>query len=453
MASTMRTLRGSRLSVLSLLLAVTAVACGETVEIPDISAENGADAAPSADAGRPPADRDAGAADSGGSRDASPSTDASTDARDAGEPLDASTDAGPSDAGSSDASTTTDASDAGSGTTSLRVYAGGYQTCAVRGRAVYCWGSNDFGQLGFGAISADVTTPTKVGDFDVLDMGLGYDGSCVVRAPGNVYCAGRLYGATPRLVASGFSRVSHGRDHACALANDGTVWCWGSNASGKLGRGTFGGPESSIPAQVQGLSGVQVVVAARTHTCALKLDKTVVCWGGNFDGQLGIGLSGGGNDRNVPTAVPGLTDVVTISANAHHTCATKTDKSVWCWGGNASSQLGVGDALDRTVPTRLTGFSAEVAVAGSTFSLTRSGGAIFTFGSNTNSELGRGAVGTSPTPAPIVGLDQVTFADAGYSHACVVRQGAISCWGDNGSGQLGLGDKANRAVPVTVTLP
>jgi alpha-tubulin suppressor-like RCC1 family protein len=92
-------------------------------------------------------------------------------------------------------------------------------------------------------------------------------------------------------------------------------------------------------------------------------------------------------------------------------------------------------------------------VAGSTFSLARSGGAIFTFGSNTNSELGRGAVGTSPTPAPIVGLDQVTFADAGYSHACVVRQGAIVCWGDNGSGQLGLGDKANRAVPVTVTLP
>jgi alpha-tubulin suppressor-like RCC1 family protein len=274
-----------------------------------------------------------------------------------------------------------------------------------------------------------------------------------VRAPGNVVGAGRLYGATPRLVASGFSRVSHGRDHACALANDGTVWCWGSNASGKLGRGTFGGPESSIPAQVQGLSGVQVVVAARTHTCALKLDKTVVCWGGNFDGQLGIGLSGGGNDRNVPTVVPGLTDVVTISANAHHTCATKTDKSVWCWGGNASSQLGVGDAVDRTVPTRLSGFSAEVAVAGSTFSLARSGGAIFTFGSNTNSELGRGAVGTSPTPAPIVGLDQVTFADAGYSHACVVRQGAIVCWGDNGSGQLGLGDKANRAVPVTVTLP
>lgn len=435
--------------MVSLVVAVAVVACGETVEIPDISGETGADAAPSPDAGRPPADRDSGAIDSGSPRDGAPN-DASPDPRDAGDPTDAKadtgTDAGPLDAG------TTDASDAGS-TTSLRVYAGGYQTCAVRGRAVYCWGSNDFGQLGFGAISADVTTPTKVGDLDVLDMGLGYDGSCVVRAPGNVYCAGRLYGATPRLVASGFSRVSHGRDHACALANDGTVWCWGSNASGKLGRGTFGGPESSIPVQVQGLSGVQVVVAARTHTCALKVDKTVVCWGGNFDGQLGIGLSGGGNDRNVPTVVPGLTDVVTISANAHHTCATKTDKSVWCWGGNASSQLGVGDAVDRTVPTRLTGFSAEVAVAGSTFSLARSGGAIFTFGSNTNSELGRGAVGTSPTPAPIVGLDQVTFADVGYSHACVVRQAAITCWGDNGSGQLGLGDKANRAVPVTVTLP
>lgn len=446
-------IRRSCLAALPIGWVLVAMACGQTVEIPDVAADGSTneDASPSADARSPDAttSRDSSDGDSstgdGGARDGA--ADASADAA-----ADAAADATSRDSGSTDSGTFDSGIDAGA--TQLRVFTGGYQTCAIRGRALYCWGANDSGQLQLGTSSADVARPTKVGDYDILDLGLGYDGSCMVRAPGSVYCAGRLYGVTPKLVGTGFIRVSHGRNHACALANDGTVSCWGSNASGQLGRGSFGGPESDVPAQVQGLSNVRAVVAARSHTCALKNDKTVWCWGGNSDGQLGIGLSGSGNDRNVPTQVPGLLEVAILSANAYHTCATKTDRSAWCWGGNQSSQLGVGDALDRTTPTKIpNAFLTDAALAGSTFSLARAGGSVFTFGSNTNSELGRGAIGVSPLPVQILSLDNVSYADVGFSHACVLRQNALLCWGDNNSGQLGLGDMADRNAPVAVPIP
>jgi len=436
-------LRGSA----SLVCVLVAAACGDTVTIPD--APSSLDASSTQDANLA---RDARAEDSAARDAATPDgavADAGADAArlDAGDSGALADSGGGTDSGSVDSGTD-------SGTTQLRVFTGGYHTCATRGRSLYCWGANDFGQLSLGAVSADVRTPTKVGDYDLLDLGLGYDGSCAVRAPGSVYCAGRLYGAVPKLLGTGFARVSHGRNHACALANDGTVWCWGSNASGQLGRGIFGGVESDTPIQIQGFSNARAVVAARSHTCALKNDKTVWCWGGNRDGQLGIGLSGNGNDRNVPTQVSGLANVAQISANAYHTCVTKDDRSAFCWGGNQSSQLGVGDDIDRTIPSQVpNGFLSDATLAGSTFSVAKVGGQVFSFGANTNSELGRGSIGTSALPGRILTLDNVAYVDVGYSHACALRQNGLLCWGDNESGQLGLGDTADRNAPIAVVIP
>lgn len=82
--------------------------------------------------------------------------------------------------------------------------------------------------------------------------------------------------------------VSVGSDHTCARKTDGTLWCWGKNTDGQLGIGNT--TASTVPVQVTGLAGnVTSVSVGNGHTCARKTDGTLWCWGSNFDGELGIG--------------------------------------------------------------------------------------------------------------------------------------------------------------------
>ena len=97
-----------------------------------------------------------------------------------------------------------------------------------------------------------------------------------------------IFGALPAVVASPtveaqtvtqVQRLAGGGMHTCALKLDGTVWCWGNNANGELGDGT--NTASLTPTRVSGLTGVSSISAKNAHTCALKTDGTVWCWGWN----------------------------------------------------------------------------------------------------------------------------------------------------------------------------
>ena len=89
-------------------------------------------------------------------------------------------------------------------------------------------------------------------------------------------------------LASGGAAISAGTNHSCALLSDGSVRCWGSNASGMLGDDV--GPTSAIPIGVTGLSGnAAQVEAGHLHTCVRLVDGTVECFGANEFGQLGFG--------------------------------------------------------------------------------------------------------------------------------------------------------------------
>jgi len=90
------------------------------------------------------------------------------------------------------------------------------------------------------------------------------------------------------------------------------------------------------------------------HTCALKRDGTVWCWGYNRYGQLGDGTR---MDRYTPVQVVNLTDVIQISAGALHTCALKRDGTVWCWGHNEYGQLGDGTKINRFSPVQVQNFT------------------------------------------------------------------------------------------------
>ena len=128
------------------------------------------------------------------------------------------------------------------------------------------------------------------------------------------------------------AKVSAGGYHTCAIKQDGSLWCWGDNDSGQLGDGTYS--DKATPVQIMS-SGVSSVALGDLHTCAIKTDGSLWCWGYNWYGQLGDGTN---TSRNTPVQI--TSGVSSVALGGYHTCAVKTDGSLWCWGNNSSGQLG-----------------------------------------------------------------------------------------------------------------
>ena len=141
-----------------------------------------------------------------------------------------------------------------------------------------------------------------------------------------------------------------GSDTTCWVKkSDKTLWCWGNNYFGQLGLGDT--TSRKVPTQVK-INNVSQVSAGQEHTCASKTDGTLWCWGANHDGQLGLGDT---TSRNVPTQlyINNVSKVSTGFAHIAHTCASKTDGTLWCWGNNTDGQLGINSSINKTVPTQL----------------------------------------------------------------------------------------------------
>ncbi len=155
-------------------------------------------------------------------------------------------------------------------------------------------------------------------------------------------------------------QISAGWFHAVALKSDGTVWTWGDNSNGEIGNGTMSSSGVMIPFQVPGLANMVAVSAGDGYTAALKADGTVWTWGGNEFGQLGydtsqapcLNITFKKGCNSVPAQVPGLSGVVRLAARDYHTLAIKGDGSVWAWGSGANGELGNAQTFDQIQPVR-----------------------------------------------------------------------------------------------------
>ena len=204
------------------------------------------------------------------------------------------------------------------------------------------------------------------------------------------------------------SAISAGAAHTCALTRSGGVKCWGYNAYGQVGNGVAAPtPDGDVltPTDVVGLtSGVASIAAGGYHTCAMTNDGTTMCWGQNMSGQVGDGSE---TNRTAPVPVSAPSGAFTaIRPGEFHTCAIKIDGGVACWGNNNGGALGTGDTTERLVPTDVIGAaSGTAALDGGRWDTCRvdASGRTSCWGWNVFGQLGNGTTSASvpmPTLVP-----------------------------------------------------
>ncbi|MBI2606671.1 MAG: hypothetical protein HYW49_11395 [Deltaproteobacteria bacterium] len=439
---------------------------------------------------------------------------------------------------SSPASTTVQVSDSNSHVTTITIHvflprkiaAGDASTCVVDPTSstssnTKCFGRNNYGQLGnekayLGAKSSQMGDNLPAVDFGTDSLNnpwlatsilAGQYYTCAVLTDGNVKCFGyngygalanatnatsygaslwsmgnllpfALFGAGKTVASIKSSLTNDYNGFNCAIfsgANAGKVKCWGPNYYSNLGTGdttaygyylSTSGDNMPFLNLGAGRTAVQVAVG-RLHACALLDDGTVKCWGYNGYGELGLGDTA---TRTTPTGPVDLgtgRTAVEIAAGYDFTCALldsgAAGSRVKCWGRNDWGNLGYENTTDRggslgTMGDNLpyvslgTGRTAKhLAVGHLQACAILDNDLVKCWGNNGSGELGLGnttnygnAAGTMGDNLPYVSLGTGRTATAiamGANHSCVILDdGGMKCWGYNAYGQLGLGDTVNR---------
>ena len=358
-------------------------------------------------------------------------------------------------------------------TDATQITPGSAHTCALRQTGtITCWGN---GQAGY---DPDSAVPVEVlGITDTTAITAGSAHTCALRQTGTITCWGNNYygqlgngqigpgaGSTVPVEVLGITDAtqitaggSYENGHTCALRQTGTITCWGSNSYGQLGNGQIGpGAGSTVPVAVLGINNATQITASDDHTCALRQTGTITCWGNNGWGQLGNGQRGPGEYSSVPVEVLGINDATQITAGGDHTCALRQTGTITCWGNNGWGQLGNGQRGPgeySSVPVEVLGINdaTQITAGGDHTCALRQTGTITCWGNNGDGQLGNGTTSSSTVPVEVLGINDATQITASDDHTCALRQtGTITCWGNNGDGQLGNGTTSSSTVPVEV---
>lgn len=185
-----------------------------------------------------------------------------------------------------------------------------------------------------------------------------------------------------------------GENFNFALRSDGTVFAWGDNSAGELGIGSTV-PQSNVPVQVKGLTGVKQVASGTQHALAVLSNGTVMSWGANVDGDFGTGLKFQ-NGSNVPVKVDLIHTAVGVAAGFDHSAAVLANGTVMSWGSNQDGQLGIGtrNFLASSDPIAVAGLHTATAICAGAFETQalRTNGTVVGWGSDDVGQLGNGTV-------------------------------------------------------------
>lgn len=311
------------------------------------------------------------------------------------------------------------------------------------------WSINTETSDSFGGKNQDLGTMIAVGGLGkVRSIAIANNRGCDIEQDGTVRCWGNTHasrrgwtGAKPRAfdadVAAGIDHVTSlaiTSGHSCALRDDHKVICWGPPfaRTGKL-------TDPIDPPRVIATDPIAQVSGGDFGTyCAVTLAGAVVCWGRELSGGWG---------SDVVRAVPGLSDVAEVSVGLAHACARKRSGEVSCWGDNTNGQLGDATLAAHAGPVSVGGVSGAVAIdVSSAMSCALTSDAhVYCWGEDINCALGdakkvcttrtmRGTTGSVDIsycgPSPIATHVAAKHLAVGSTQACVWDDaGAAECWG------------------------
>lgn len=340
---------------------------------------------------------------------------------------------------------------AAAGISATAICAGSGHSCIIDNNGdVRCWGSNNFGKIGYGSIGSvgDGAGPS-VGAAGTVDMGAGVTAS----------------------------KISCGASHVCVIQNSGGVRCWGKGTYRALGytsSNNVGGVGTSVAnaGTVDMGTGVtaKFIALGTDHTCVIDNSDAVRCWGRNNLGQLGksntldIGAAANPVSGQSPVDMGTGVTAKAVAAGTQHTCVIDNSDNVRCWGSGSSGRLGysstsnVGDDTTRSVSAAGTvnlgsGLTANAIACGGTFTcIIDSSSGVRCWGSGADGALGTDSTndkGSYPSNAVsglsnIFGTATAIALSCGSQHSCAVKTGGdVICWGFGGSGRLGQGSTTN----------
>ena len=326
--------------------------------------------------------------------------------------------------------------------------------CAIKNDAsLWCFGDNHEGLLGLGENPLETDTPNRLTQIDkAISVSVGGSHACSVNDDNQLWCWGQndqgqignnlVVGPSaqfePQLFdeRQNWSQVTAGIAHNCALTVEGKLFCWGRNHYGATG--------TSESAQlVTGWEILDVpelswnaVAAAGASSCALKVDRSLWCWGENGETPLG-------NTSNFHLQTPAQVGVFqweSLSAGERHACGIQGDRSLHCWGQNDAKQVSSSDQDVLIAPHLVSDARWNAVSVGTDHACgIHEDGSIFCWGKNNAGQTGQAAGETTESPQTIVHEPIFDQVSSGANHTCAIdAQKALYCWGKNDVGQLGI---------------
>ena len=298
------------------------------------------------------------------------------------------------------------------------IFAKHHRTCALTySSSLFCWGQNDWGESGDGTTNtySSPTVPVAIpSNRSVVTVGMGHHHTCAILDDGSLMCWGSDHDGrigngiedtdaqyTPISIGIPDDRnaisVDAGHTNTCVLFDDGGIMCWGKDHVGQNGdagsTSTAHSPGSNV-ALPEGRSAIDLSVGAY-HSCAVLDNFSITCWGWNEYGQIGDNSTTHAHSP-VFVQLPNGSKAIDVDAGEHHTCAVLENGSVNCWGWNKFKQ-----------------------VSGSDWKIL--------------------------TPQHVDETNSFVHVIAAARHTCALAgNGTISCWGENGNGQLGIGSTHDK---------
>lgn len=302
-----------------------------------------------------------------------------------------------------------------------------------------------FGILGAGGSNGFFVTPAFVG------WGWGYNvfGELGINSTASALTPVNLAGAP-----KSWEKILGGFLHSMGIDKNGQAWGWGLNDVGQVGNNST--TNVSTPVSVLGTAKTFKVPAnGYGHAGAIDTSGRVWCWGGNGNGQLGVNST---VSKRTPVSILGANKTfchISMPADGYFTLAITNGGLIYGWGANAAGQLGTGTAVAYCTPVALAGATktfCKIATAQTESAAIDKNGRVWCWGNNATGQLGNNSVTNVCTPVSILGGNK-TFCDVarGIGFAIALdKSGQVWGWGYNAYGQLGDNSVVSKRTPVSI---